>query len=200
MTADTRRSLHPRAALLLACCLAGCARLPPLAVLPVRSIAVLPAKNRTGDPLLIAGASFLEKYVLPTERYTVPEALAANARALLARQGFQVIAPVVVDAATNGRAPENIEDAGALAARQQIEAAVLYIDIRCWEPNVGTEPTFVIAAVTATLIDPATGHVLWTGNHPARPVQTPGIVNLGDAYAVAARTLMTELLAPLAPQ
>jgi hypothetical protein len=185
--------------ILLAVCLAGCVRMPPPARLPVRSIAVFPPNNRTGDPLLIAGASFLEKYVLPTEHYTVADALAANARLRLEDNGFAVVAPQTVAAAANGQTPASAADAAALARRSGIAAAVLYIEIRRWEPNVGTEPTFIIASVGATLIDPANGHVLWTGEHPSRPVQTPGIVNLGDAYAVAARTLTAQLLAPLAP-
>jgi hypothetical protein len=188
------------APLLLILCLAACVRTPPPALQPVRSIAVFPASNRTGDPLLIAGASFLEKYVLPTERYTVADALAANARRQLAARGFEVVAPQLVDAATSGKTPASARDAAALAVRAGIEAAVLYIEIRRFEPNAGTEPTFIIASIAATLIEPATGHVLWTGEHPSRPVQTPGIINLGDAYAVAARTVMRELLAPLAPE
>ena len=98
-----------------------------------------------------------------------------------------------------GRRPRAPRKPPQLAGRNGLEAAVLYIDIRRWEPNGGSAPTFIIAAVVATLIEPATGHVLWTGEQPSRPVQTPGIVNLGDAYAVAARTLMAALLAPLFP-
>jgi hypothetical protein len=191
---------HALWSMLLAFCLAGCARTPPPALQPVCTIAVLPANNRTGDPLLIAGASFLEKYVLPTGRYTVADAIAAEARAELAQRGFEVVAAQVVDAATNGQIPGSAEAAAGLAARNHVDGTVLYIEIRRWEPNVGAQPTFVIASVTATLIEPATGRVLWTGEHPSRPVQTPGIINLGDAYAVAAHLLMTELLAPLVPQ
>jgi hypothetical protein len=185
--------------MLLAVCVMGCVRTPPPLLLPVRSIAVFPPNNRTGDPLLIAGGSLLEKYILPTERYTVADALAANARSRLAEHGFEVVAQQVVDGATNGQTPASAQEAATLASRSHIDGAVLYIEIRRWEPNVGTEPTFIIASVAATLIEPATGRVLWIGEHPSRPVQTPGIINLGDAYAVAAHTLMTGLLAPLAP-
>ena len=184
----------------LALCLAGCVRTPPAALQPVRSIAVFPANNRTGDDLLIAGGSFFEKYVLPTERYTVADVLAAEARAELAQHGFEVLAPQLVDAALNGHIPASAEDAAVLADRNHIEAAVLYIEIRRWESSGGTEARSIIASVTVMLIEPASGRVLWTGEHPLRPVQTPGIINLGNAYAVAAHTVMTELLAPLAPQ
>jgi len=192
-------TLRTTASMLLGVCLAACVRTPPSALQPVRSIAVFPPNNRTGDPLLIAGASFLEKYVLPTTRYTVADALAAEARSQLAQHGFEVVVPPVLDASSSAPVPANAQEAATLAARNHLEGAVLYIEIRRWEANVGTEPTFIIAAVNATLIEATTGHVLWTGEHPPRPVQTPGIINLGDAYAVAAHTLMAELLAPLAP-
>ncbi len=192
----TRRALS----LLTAVCLAGCVRTPPPAPQPVRTIAVLPVNNRTGDPLVIAGASFLEHYVMRTARYTVADALAAEARAALVQRGFEVVAPQVVDAAVNGQVPASAADAAALAARNHIEGAVLYIEIHRWESSGGTEPAFIIASITAMLIEPGTGRVLWTGVHPSQPVPTPGIINLGDAYAVAAHTVIIELLAPLVPE
>lgn len=185
--------------MLLALGSTGCVRPAPPAFVPVQTIAVFPPNNRTGDPLLIAGASFFEKYVLPTDRYTVADALAANARAELVQRGFDVVAPELVTAATT-EAPSSAENAASVAMRNHIDGAVLYIEIRRWEPDVPYKPTGIIVAVAVTLIDPVTGHVLWTADHPLRPVQTPGVINLGDAYSVAARTVMTELLAPLSPQ
>jgi hypothetical protein len=52
----------------------------------------------------------------------------------------------------------------------------------------------------ATLIDASSGRVLWSADHPPRPVRTPGVINLGDAYWLAAHKLMTDMLAPLTPQ
>ena len=46
--------------LLAAVCVGACVRIRVPAPQPVRTIAVFPANNRTGDPLLIAGGSFLE--------------------------------------------------------------------------------------------------------------------------------------------
>ena len=184
----------------LAMCAAACARPPVAAVIPVRTIAVFPPNNRTGDPLLIAGASFLEKYVLPAERYTVADALAAEARGQLARRGFDVVAPELVARAITGTPISNPQDAASAAARAHLDAAVLYMEIRRWEPDAEYRPGFVIAAVGATLIDPSTGRVLWSVDRPSRPVQTPGVVGLGDAYAIAARVVIQELLAGLAPK
>src|SRR5205809_471929 len=82
----------------------SCARPPAPTPAPspasVRAVAVLPPNNRTGDPLLVAGASFFEKYVARTDRITVPDVLAAEARFQLARRGFTLIAPETVEAAT----------------------------------------------------------------------------------------------------
>jgi hypothetical protein len=183
--------------LLVAC---GCARPPAVAPPPtaVRTVAVFPPNNRTGDLLLIAGASFYEKYVARTDRITVADVLASEARLQLARRGFTVISPELTDGMTNGRAPASAQDAAATAAHNKLDAAVLYIEVRRWEVDVPVHPTFVIASVAVTLIDPD-GRVLWTGDHPSRPVATPGVVDLGDAYIIAARALMKEMFSALGP-
>jgi hypothetical protein len=162
-------------------------------------VAVFPPNNRTGDLLLIAGASFYEKYVARTDRVTVPDVLASEARRQLARRGFTVVPPALLDAMTGDHAPAAAQDAAAGAARNKLDAAVLYIEIRRWEVDVPVHPTFVIASVAVTLIDPD-GRVLWTLDHPSRPVATPGVVNLGDAYTIAAQRLMEEMLSALRPE
>lgn len=177
----------------------GCARPPAVTLLPpaVHTVAVFPPNNRTGDPLLIAGASFYEKYVARTDRITVSDVLASEARRQLARRGFTVVSPELVDAMIGGHAPTNAQDAAAVASRNQLEAAVLYIEVRRWEVDVPVHPTFVIASVEVVLVDPTNGDVLWTMDHSSRPVATPGVVNLGDAYAIAAQTLIQQMLAAL---
>jgi len=179
----------------------GCARPPAVPPPPtaVRTVAVFPPNNRTGDLLLIAGASFYEKYVARTDRVTVPDVLASEARRQLARRGFTVVPPALLDAMTGDHAPAAAQDAAAGAARNKLDAAVLYIEIRRWEVDVPVHPTFVIASVAVTLIDPD-GRVLWTLDHPSRPVATPGVVNLGDAYTIAAQRLMEEMLSALRPE
>ena len=49
------------------------------------------------------------------------------------------------------------------------------------------------------LIDPKDGHVLWTMDHPSRPVSTPGVVNLGDTYTIAAQEVMEGMLTATEP-
>jgi hypothetical protein len=190
-----------RSAVAVIVLLAACARpasAPPPAL--VHTVAVLPPANRTGDPLLVAGASFLERYALRTERVTVPDVLAAEARGQLARRGFTVVPAADVDAATEGRAPASAEGAAEIASRARLPGLALYLDVRRWEPDAPTHPAFVIVAMGAALVDPATGGVAWSAERRASPVATPGEVTLGEAYVTAARKVTEELLAPLGPE
>ncbi len=182
----------------------GCAEPPPpLPPLPpsIHTIAVLPPNNQTGDSLVVSGSSLLEKYILHSERVTVPDVLAAEARWQLERHGFSVVAPEVVDVASEGHAPTSVQDAAAMASHGSLQgAAALYIDLRRWEPDISFQPRSVIVWVEVTLIDPSTGKVLWSAEQEPRPVETPGAVNLGDAYIIAARTVMQTLLGPVQPE
>src|SRR5262249_26148360 len=108
---------HPHLWMVVAFCLTGCVRALPPTMQSMSAIVIFPANNRTGDPLLIAGGSFFEKYVVPTERYTVADALAAEARSVLVQHGFGVLAPQAVDVASNGQIPASAADAATLAAR-----------------------------------------------------------------------------------
>ena len=177
----------------------ACTQLPAVTPVPLtgRILTIFPANNRTGDPLLIAGASFSEKYVLPTERFTVADVLVAEARTQLVARGVTIL-PAPLDPVRGVRTPSSAQDAATLAAGQRLDGLACYIEIRRWEADASYHPTFVIASVMVALVDPSTGQVVWSANHPSRPVPTPGVVSLGDAYAVAAHTLMMEMLAPLA--
>ena len=66
-------------------------------------------------------------------------------------------------------------------------------DIGRWDPDA-------MVGLTASLVDPATGRVVWSTERPTSPVPTPGEVALGPAYVTAARKVMEELLAPLGPE
>lgn len=189
---------------LLALVTFSCVRpLPPTAApspAAVHTIAVLPPNNRTGDPLLVAGASFFEQYVAHTERVTVPDLLAAEARLQLTRRGFTVAAPETVEAATCDQPPADSQQAAAVATRNQIAGSVMYIDLRRWEADAPSHPHFVIASLEVVLIEPSSGHVLWRVDHPSRPVPTRGVVNLGDAYVIAAHTVIDEMFGGLGPE
>ena len=165
-----------------------------------RTVAVLEPSNHTGDPLLVAGTSFLERYALRAERVTVPDVLASEARLQLERRGFTAVPPETVEGATEGRAPGSTDSAVAIARHGGLVGLVLWIDVRRWEPDAPTLPTFVIVGLTAELIDSTSGLVRWRAERRPAPVATPGEVNLGDAYLNAARKVMAELLAPLGPE
>src|SRR5438105_14818447 len=89
---------------------------PPLPA-TVQTIAVLPPNNRTGDPLLIESASFLHPYAAGPGRVTVPDVLAAEARAQFERRGFRVMTPEAVTTAISNQTPSSPEEAGDWAAR-----------------------------------------------------------------------------------
>jgi len=165
----------------------------------VRTVAVLAPANRTGDPLLVAGTSFFEKYALKSDRITVPEVLASEARLQLTRRGFTVVSADEVEATTQGRAPGSAEAAAEIASRAKLAGLALYLDIRRWQPDAPIRPSFVLVSLTASLVDPATGRVVWSAERATAPVPTPGEVALGPAYVTAARKVMEELLAPLGP-
>jgi len=180
---------------------AACSR--PVAPPPpdiVRTVAVLAPANRTGDPLLVAGASFLEKYAVKSDRITVPDVLASEARLQLERRGFTVVPADQVETATHGRAPGSPQAAAEIASHAKLAGLALYLDVRRWEPDAPVHPSFVLVGVTASLVDPESGSVVWSAERPTGPVPTPGEVALGPAYVTAARKVMEELLAPLGPE
>jgi len=180
----------------------GCAHPPPPAPMQtgVNPIAVLPPNNQTGDALLVSGGSMLERYILRSERVGVTDILAAEARQQLALHGFTVVAPEVVDLATGGQAPTTAAAAAALGQQQHLGGAVLYIDLRRWEPDIAFQPRAVIVWIELTLIDSSSGRVLWAVTQQPEPIPTQGAINLGDAYVIAAHTVMERLLTPLQAQ
>jgi hypothetical protein len=188
----TRTSLAASLTALVLSCTAPRIAPPPSSV---RRVAVLPPNNRTGDGLLVAGASLLERYALRTERVTVPDLLAAEIRLQLAGHGIDVVAPEEVERATGGRVPGSPDVAAQLARQGRLDAPVLYLEIRRWDPDAGTHPAFVIVALEATLVDPGAGTILWQADMPSRPVATPGAVTLASAYVDATRKVAEELFA-----
>jgi hypothetical protein len=185
--------------LLAALVLVGCAKPFAAPAVKLGTIAVLPPSNLTGDPLLVAGGSFLESYVFQADRVTVPDLLLAESRGLLLQRGYQVAAGARVGAATEGRAPASAAEAAALLSRERLAETALWLQLRQWEPDEGLETDFVIVALRATLVDVATGRVLWEADRPPKPVRTPGSISRGTAYAVAAKKVIEEILASWQP-
>ena len=127
--------MNGRGALLLL--MLGCALTaagPPPRDLP-HTVAVLAPNNLTGDPLLVAGASFFEKYATRNARVTVPDVLASEARLQLERRGFDLVPAETVEQATEGRAPGSAAAAGDVARRGALPGAALYLEVRRWDAD-----------------------------------------------------------------
>jgi hypothetical protein len=177
----------------------SCTPSPTALPLPatVQTIAVLPPNNRTGDPLLIASASFLHPDVDRPGRVTVPDALATEVRAQLTRRGLQVTAPEVVAAALGPQAPQSPAEAAEMAAQGQLAGSALYLEIRRWEAEMSPlHPRYVLVALEARLLETATGQTVWTVHRPLHPVSTPGVIVRWMAYTIAARKIAEELFNP----
>jgi hypothetical protein len=172
---------------------------PPPAT--IRTVAVLPPYNRTGDPLLVAGTSLLETYVFRSRPVTVADVLAADVRAQLAGRGYTVVPPEAVEAAIGSQGPHSPQEAADLVAHGKLEGSVLYIQINRWEPgDESLHPRSVLVAVDASLIEPTTGRMVWTAHLPLRPVLTPGAVAPGAAYTLASRAVTKQLLTGWGPE
>jgi hypothetical protein len=181
--------------LLLTWLAAACASPPaPPSLRPGQAIAVLPPNNRSGDPLLVAGASFLDRYAFHAKQVTVGDVLAGETRFQLAERGVPVIPAATLAQAIDGQAPQSPQAAGEIAARAKLEALALYLEIRRWEPDAPTHPAFVIVGASASLVDPVSGKVVWQLDRPAAPIATPGEVTLETAYETAARKLAAEIV------
>ncbi len=162
----------------------------------VTTVAVLPPGNRTGDVLLVAGGSLVEKYALRSARVTVPDLLEDEARAVLRERGVSVVPADVVAAALTPATAENVAAVVAALAKADVGGAALRLDVWRWEPETGTQPTSVIVGLEATLIDVTSGRTLWHWRPAAHPVPTPGAVTLGAAYDIATRAAVAEILEP----
>jgi ABC-type uncharacterized transport system auxiliary subunit len=95
--------------------------------------------------------------------------------------------------------PASPEEALELARQSGVKNRLLYLEIRRWEADAPTHPRFVIVALTASLLDAATGQEIWREHRRSAPVPTPGSINVESAYVTAARQVVAEILGPLRP-
>jgi hypothetical protein len=183
--------------LLLPAFVLGCTRapLPSPPPAPVGRIAVFPLNNRTGDSLLVASDSFWNPYAAGAQRVTVADLLAAEARAQLERRGFTVAAADAVDAAVGTFFPGSPQEAAEVVARSKLADTILWIEITRWEPDMTLRPKVVLVALEASLIDVATGTIVWNVHRSLRPAPTPGAISLWVAHMIAAHEVVEELLA-----
>ena len=169
---------------------------PPLPT-AVRTIAVLPPNNQTGDPLVVGGTSLLEKYIFRSQPVTVADVLAVEVRIQLQQRGITVLPREQVNAALGDQIPSSPKEAATLASRGKLEGSVLYMEIVQWQPAQADSlhPWHMLVAVRAQLVDVASGRVVWSAHLPLRPVPTPGAVTRADADLIAAQRVARELFA-----
>lgn len=55
-------------------------------------------------------------------------------------------------------------------------------------------PICVFVSLNASLIDTASGRIVWTTHHPLQPVPTPGTITQSTVYMIAAHQVTKELL------
>jgi len=89
-----------------------------------------------------------------------------------------------------------LADRGLAVARDTSQAeAVLHLEIRRWQPDAPVHTTFVLADVAATLVDRASGKVIWQFERRTAPIPTPGVATLATAYEAAANDVISEIFA-----
>jgi len=179
--------------------LGGCATSSRAPLQISRSIAVLPANNLTGDPLLVMGAGLIDRYVRRTGEVSVGDVLQSEARYQLQQKGFEVALWQTTGAAQE-QAPKSLDAALAIARQSGTKSSVLYLEIRRWEADAPTQTRFVIVGLSASLIDPVSGREIWHEYRAPAPVGTQGTITVEAAYVAAARKVIAEMLAPLKPE
>ena len=137
MSSDMSRSMPTIGTLLLAASLhlgCGVAARPATGPTGVRTIAVEPIDNRTGDALVIDDPGLLGR-TLDVQRATVAGMLRGDLRTTLTARGFDVL------------------------AEPQHDAAVLHTELRKWTPYTA-DYSMVVVDVAAWLVEPG-GRELW---------------------------------------
>jgi hypothetical protein len=156
-------------AIVMAVVLAGCVQPPPpLPPAPngIQRISVGKPENHTGRDLTVDDPGWLGRLV-DQRRSNVPDVLATELRAELARLGFKVVDP-------GGSSP------------------VLRTDIRRWEPH-SADYSMVTVDVVASLVDPDSGRALWSAERSGWHVPTRD-ARSGPEASRAASTAIAEAL------
>jgi hypothetical protein len=177
----------------VACAPAVVTRLPQT----VRRIAVLPPYELAADDTRTART---ETAVPGLPSRTIGDVLAQHARTRLVEKGFEVLEPSVVKLATKDRLPSSPQMAAQILREANLDAVVLYIEIRRWEPTPserGMKADGVIVGLDVTMVDPRTGAILWEVHRPSRPVPLYGVVLTGQANVLVAEAVMQEVFAQL---
>jgi hypothetical protein len=173
----------------LAACAAHRAPAPAPALDAVVLLPIADPPNRSA----VTGVFTFYSWIADT-RAAVPAELAAAVRTRLAARGIAVLEPTgaaALPAASPAAAREAVRSS-------RLDAPALYIAIDKWEAQNTDFPAFVDIALHAELIEPDSGHCLWTFRRAAGPVATRAASGLAMAYQRAADTAAAWLVGGMA--
>jgi len=171
----------------------ACARPPAVPVfVPDKPIVVLSPNDRSGA----AVASLFEGFAPRAERMKIADVFADEAAAELVQRGRRVIGRDTIPGGLR-QVPTSPESAAEIARGEKLDALALYVEIRRWEADAKGDVPSVIVELSAALVDPQTGRVVWRGDRPAAPIAMPREATLESAYRTAARKAIAEVLGPL---
>jgi len=152
---------------LLAAC--GVATPPPAPPSGIDKLSIAPIENKTGSPLVIAGDTYVEKFIGRQKR-TVADEIARELTTKLRDQGFTI---------ASGSVPR------------------LSIVLRRFEPDQ-PQLSYVTVTLAAKVTDPD-GTVRWTDDRTNWLVSTTGSPSLAAAYEAASREIARGLVDGWAP-
>ena len=149
----------------------GCAPRVASAPATVRRIAILPPCDATGAPLSPRTPAGV--YATPSQNLAA--LLVSGAQNQIARRGFQVVDPRLVEMATAGRVPSSPEMAAEIVQSAKLDATALFMRVRRWEFPYSTMRTNeMIVSLDVILVDPTTGQIVWQVRRPPKPVPLYG--------------------------
>jgi hypothetical protein len=117
------------------------------------------------------------------------------------QRGFTVVSAEAVATALGSMTPGSPEEAVDLLSHGKLTGNALYIEIKRWEADDISvfRPKQVLVALDASLIDAATGRVVWTAHRSLRPTPTTGAASPWVADMIAAHAVIEDLLGSWGP-
>lgn len=134
----------------------------------LKAVAVDMPRNATGENLKVNEDGFLAGFLDDRKTTSVPELLQEGLRVELSKRDFRLVPP------SSGVAP------------------VLRTDIRRWQPQSSTWEQ-VTVDLTASLVEPDSGRVLWSVDQRGWIIPTGGSQNSVDASEKASRKIAEDL-------
>ena len=166
-----------RRIIVLAALLLGCGPSKPATLAGparVRTIAVDPVANRTGEPLVLADPGMLGR-LLDEQRSTVPDLLRSDLRAALMARGF------------------------AVEAEPGHGVPALHIELRRWAPYTA-DYSMVMVNLVAIIVEQPSGREVWRHEHVGWRISTPDARSSYEASVMAAERIAQDVVKDWRPQ